>query len=463
MALINLLLKIVGSFLIIVLSLVLIVVLANLGDEPLRPEVSKALVWQLPEHAFDDNGFLIVLGLDAPNDQDAYQAGKKVLEAQLLEYQTAQMTHQEPPIDLPQDSKLHKDWQTTLCDYKKEQNCVEFYLKQDVEQLKSFFESTKKLEERYAAIKGSKHYVEITHPVLNGFYLPDYRYLSYASELNRIKATLEIANGNLANGIALWRENALFSRRLLRESSNLVSRMIAIAFIQKDLRILSELISKYPQLAIQYSESFMPLLTPISTPEYSMKKELIFERNWGIALLSRHTNEILKSTSTDLSFWETKIAGLFQQTNAAVNLFYDWGTIRLQLAESNPQELDETQAKVYAQQIELLGFGVEPFYLKNPIVKTLLLVGEIDLYKGYIERQYDTGGHISLVALQVALAESKAFIPEQINKILPMFINPYTRKPMTFDENSHQIIFEGRQKSSISESPLYKIKIPVSH
>jgi hypothetical protein len=263
----KLLLKIVGSFLIMALSLVLIVVLANLGDEPLRPEVKKALAWQLPDHAFDDNGFLILLGLDAPNDQDAFQTGKKVFEAELLKYQKA---HQEPPIDIPQNSKLHKDWLTTLCDYKKEQNCVNFYLKQNAEQVNSSFESAKKLEERYATIKNSSNFIEIFPPVLNAFSLPNYRYLSYASELKRIKATLEIANGNLANGIAIWRENALFSRRLLRDSSNMLSRMISIAFTQKDLRILSELISKYPQLATEYSESFMPILTPISTPEFTM-------------------------------------------------------------------------------------------------------------------------------------------------------------------------------------------------
>jgi hypothetical protein len=66
------------------------------------------------------------------------------------------------------------------------------------------------------------------------------------------------------------------------------------------------------------------------------------------------------------------------------------------------------------------------------------------------------------VGLQVALAANKTVTPEQINKILPRFINPYTGKPIIFDKTNHQIIFEGRQISSISERPIYKIKIPVS-
>jgi hypothetical protein len=193
-----------------------------------------------------------------------------------------------------------------------------------------------------------------------------------------------------------------------------------------------------------------------------MKKVLIFERNWVLALLERDANKVPESTFTGIGFGVNKAADLLYKPNAARNLFYDWGTLGLQLAESNPQKFDETHTKVYAQQKELLGFGVEPFYLKNPIAKLLLLASDAKLYKGYIERQYDTNGFIRLVGLQVALAANKTVTPEQINKILPRFINPYTGKPIIFDKTNHQIIFEGRQISSISERPIYKIKIPVS-
>lgn len=454
-------LKIIGYFQVVFTALFFIVILVNLSDEPLKPEVKKALAWQLPEQALDNNGYLILLGMDAPTDQDAYQVGKKKLEAELLRYQTTQNTQKEPPsTSEPQDHKLLNELQSNFCDYKKVQNCVDFYLKQNIAHDNALFESSKTLENRYDAIKLNETYIEVTPPLLSAFLLPPYQYLVYASELVRIKVVLDVSAGKLDKGIERWLENVAFSRRLLRESNSLVSRMIAVSLLQRDIRILSELITTYPQLATQYAEQLKANLASISAPEYSMKKVLIFERNWSLPIVGGIKNEDLNDTYTDLSVWRKKVTGLFFQPNAAVNLFYNWGTIRLMLADSDARHLDETKAKIYAQQKELLGFGYEHLYLKNPIAKILLQVSGTELYEGYIERQHDTDGYISLVGLQVALAVDKAITQEQISEILPKFTNPYTGQPMVFDREHNQIIFEGRRQSSVGENNLFKIRLP---
>lgn len=236
--------------------------------------------------------------------------------------------------------------------------------------------------------------------------------------------------------------------------------MIAVSMLQRDIRILSELITTYPRLATQYAEQLKPALASISSPEYNMKKVLIFERNWSLPIVSRIKSEDLNDAYTDSSVLGKKAIDLLFQANAAVNLFYDWGTIRLMLADSDAQHLDETKAKIYAQQKELLGFGYEPFYIKNPIAKILVQLPGSGLYEGYIERQHDTDGYIRLVALQVTLAENKAVTEGQINEVLTKFTNPYTGQPMFFDRERKQIIFEGRQQSSAGENNLYKIKLP---
>lgn len=181
---IKIILKIIGFFLIIIIALFLLVILLNLSDEPLKPEVETALTWQLPEQALDNNGYLILLGMDAPTDQDAYQVGKKKLEAELLSYDTTQKTQKEPPTTSePQNHKLLNDLQSNFCDYKKVPNCVDFYLKQNITHVNALFESSKTLENRYDAIKRNKTYIEVTPPLLSAFLLPPYQYLVYASEL----------------------------------------------------------------------------------------------------------------------------------------------------------------------------------------------------------------------------------------------------------------------------------------
>lgn len=105
---IKIFLSIIGFFLVIVIALFFLVIFLNLSDEPLKPEVKKALAWQLPEQALDNNGYLILLGMDAPTDQDAYQVGKKKLKAELSRYQTTQKTQKSrrPPANLKTTSLL---------------------------------------------------------------------------------------------------------------------------------------------------------------------------------------------------------------------------------------------------------------------------------------------------------------------------------------------------------------------
>jgi hypothetical protein len=67
-------LKIIKPLFAVIIAVLALFIAVNIGDEPLKPEVQQALNWQLPEHALDkDNGWLILLGMDAPEDQDAYE------------------------------------------------------------------------------------------------------------------------------------------------------------------------------------------------------------------------------------------------------------------------------------------------------------------------------------------------------------------------------------------------------
>ena len=52
-------------------------VIINWGDEDLKPEVAQILSWQAPTNALDDNGYLVLLGIEAPLEMDASIIGKR--------------------------------------------------------------------------------------------------------------------------------------------------------------------------------------------------------------------------------------------------------------------------------------------------------------------------------------------------------------------------------------------------
>ena len=112
--------------------------------------------------------------------------------------------------------------------------------------------------------------------------IPKYQLLVQASELTRIRAIAEIAKNRMNIGLQTYVDNAVFSRRLLRESNSLISHMVAVNMMQRDTRILSELMTKYPKIATQYTAE----LAPVSAPEYNLKKGFSPERNMILQMMS---------------------------------------------------------------------------------------------------------------------------------------------------------------------------------
>ncbi len=439
--------------------LTLLFVLINLGDEELRSEVKQVLDWQPPEHALDkDNGFLILLGMDAPAGQDAWQVGKQHLAAEFLRYKITRQTHKEPPNESDQIIRLlDKKWERYRCDYFKEQNCVEFYIKQDAAKLNSFFTAFAPQLQRLETIKRRKYLVETVPPMITAM-LPPYGSLAIPYDINRIKAVRKIANGNLEQGVSIWVENAMFSRRLLKESSSLISRMVAIAIIQRDMRILSELIAKYAEITA-YRKKLLPGLASISGAEFNMVKPLIYERDYALHIVNLIPYEDKGEFFVDYGISRNYVESLIYQPNTTNNLFYDWGTLDAQLAESGPLHLNEAITWLNSKQENLLGFGLRPYYANNPIGKILIQVG--GNHKAYLERQHDTDGFMRLVGLQLELAANQVVSEDGIRQVMQKYTNPYTGKPFDYDPKTKQITFIGRQPSrvNVGESKMYRITL----
>lgn len=450
------------------LALFVSLVLINAFDEDLRPEAQAALNWQSPANMLVDNGFVILLGLDAPINEDALQVGTRRYQEELGRYRTLLKTHVEPTISSePSADKINSPidladakWKIFYCDYEKKQSCVDFYRTLTTQEVALFYASQRPLEARFNAIKQSKHYTEAMPPMISG-YIPKYSNLTAASELARMKAVRLITSGNMDAGVAEFVENATFSRKLMMNANSLVARMIAVAMVQKDMRILSELITQYPAIAVDFNAQWLPITSTISSFEFSFAKPFQHERNMTLQVMYQ-----LKFQVTKKSNWFNKfIAYVIFKQNATVNLFYDWWQVNLDLLQAGPQNQLEAKREIHKQQQALLGFGYAPYYLKNPIGKILVSVATPE-YSNYVERQYDLEGQIQLLALQIAM--SRQYLKDenaesQITSLLDAYPNPYTGKAMRYDRKKHQIVFEGHQVSRANFGKSLTYQFELSH
>ena len=435
-------------------------VMINWGDEELKPEVAQALAWKPIDNAYEDNGYLTLLGIEAPAEMSATQVGTRMLKAELARYVSMQKDHKETPAPEPNPAEVddYIDWADNRCDYQKQANCIDFYLQQGADTLSFVMLSQQRLTARYNEIWGAKSYVEVIPPLVTS-QIPKYSLLTQASELERIQAILDISEGKLEQGVTRFARNASYSRRLLRESNILISHMVAVAMMQRDTRILSELMAKYPKIATQYAAQLAPVLAPISAPEYNLKKAFIYERDMGFQMM----NSLKFITPTELSGDKTNsFLKLYNwlgfQGNATNNALYEQSKWFVKLAEVNTAELDAVKAEIAQNQLNDFEIDYRFFTIKNPIGRILIEVAQPD-YTSYVERQHDLNGYLHMVDFQLSLLAGKVTKKYQIDTIESADL--YIKERMHFDANSGMLTFTGMQPSSINlnKSNIYQVKL----
>lgn len=431
----------------------------NWSDEEIKPELLQALSWKAPTNAFEENGYLILLGIEAPIEMDAREVGKRMLDVELARFANMQKTHKETPAPAENSAEIaaYIDWKEKQCDYQKEPNCVDFYLQNGTDKLALVLLSQERLTARFDTIKQSKNYLEVVAPMVS-VRLPKYQLLMQASELERIRVINDIAANCVDVAVTNYVNNALFSRKLLRESTSLVSHMIAVAMMQRDTRILSELMTLHPKIATQYAAQIAPVLASISAPEFNLKNA--FKQECAMAyqtfdnLHYAAANEFLGSTN----FLKNVLAKIGYKPIATNNAALARCNSRIKVAESNAQTLDAAKANdLKAVQETTDVVNARLFVQKNPIGRILLGVSEPD-FASYVERQHDLDGYLKMVNLQLTV------LVDGTNKHRKTGIelqDPYTQKPMQFDKNTGVLTFTGRQpaNTNVNKSNVYQIKL----
>ena len=436
--------------------LLLTFVIINWGDEELKPEVLQALDWKAPHNAFEDNGYLILLGIEAPAEMSATQVGTRMLKAELARYVSMQKNHKETPAPEPNPAEVddYIDWKDNRCDYQKQENCVDFYLQQGADKLVIMLVAQDRLTTRFEAIKQSKNFAEVMPPMLSAQF-PKFSPLVNASELERIQAILDMSEGKMEQGVTRLIENSAFSRKLLRESNSLVLHMVAVAMMQRDTRVLSELMVKYPKIAMQYATQLAPVLAPISAPEYSFKKAFKAEGNMVLQTWSHlKYASVAEFAGPNLNVFKRFLSSIGFSPQATTNDAYDLAMLNAKLAEANATQLNAIKAEIEERYADTFQMDYTLFTKKNPVGRILNAVA-VPEYANYVERQHDLDGYISIVKLQLNV------LVDGLEADKVALRDPYTQKLMQFDHDSGLLTFTGRQPASanVNKSNIYQVKL----
>lgn len=423
-----------------------IVIVANWNDQPLRPEVEAALNWEAPTQVEDGNGYLLLLGINAKEGVDPMQLGKRKLQANIERFKANTPRTIPALIDEPLDQNevVFTRSVDETCRYSEVDNCVTFYLSRSDTQENAILAKQNTLLKNFAQLSDRTNYVEILLlPAAAD--IPAFAAVGHAAELERMRAIRLIANGHLKTGLAHFLRIATFSQRFFEKSESLISHMIGLAMVQHDLRIADELIRAYPQLLSQ-PEVLQTWLADFSIENMGIARALDFE---GKVML-RRMQEILRLDGELDNRWAKTFVPFLAKPSFSVNLTYDWNQVVPQLLRDRHEPFDRQMQLVRQKKLELLGFGVAPLYLKNPITKILLPLSDTE-HQSYIEKYYDTFAQINMLSLKLAI--SKQGIPTQsmaefVKDQAARFPNPYDGSALGWDAQKQELFVNLRQPSN---------------
>jgi hypothetical protein len=282
--------------------------------------------------------------------------------------------------------------------------------------------------------------------------------LMQAAEMRLMQAVFAMNQGDLQAGADTLMQEIRVHRRLLANSSQLLTKMIAAALLRRDYVVLSNAIEHWPQLARQtvLAEAWQPL----SAQEYGLRREIESNAVWWATL--QYT---LPYVQQNLSWrevteksknheWGLKWLWLHLQYSpqTTVNTIARWASEDAQAVAGDPATMDarhKTYTAKRAAELKQMNSYAPWHFFRNPIGNTLLTIGYVDPFV-YAERIQDLNGTIRLVALQAALRRDgvpPAQIADYVQRAGPNLRNPYDGHPMHWNAARATLSFQGREKS----------------
>lgn len=435
-------------------------------DEGLRPEVQQALSWQVPEHAFDDNGYLILLGMEAPASANAAEVGAATLKRELGRWAEFQATHKSPPLALKTPAPLdtNADGPNMACPYDRERNCVDFYLRQDRKQLDQWVAARATLITRYQDIGKARRYVEVVPP-LTVFEVAPFKSLGEAMEIHRMQAVLAVADGQIDKGLSLLADNAARSRQLMRAASHVVSHAVALAHLQRDVRVLSELLQRDPMLASHPSPHFNTLLEPLTDQAFQLTTALKHERTTQLQLLDSLRHHDIKTLfgpdggrlllGREVPSIRSFVAYSSFLPNATLNEFHALSTDFVALASTDTATLDGVKTQLNNRIEALAPIDHTLITRRNPTGRIMIRAAAID-FSRYVERQHDVNTFIGMVGRQRDAARDPSLTPAAFG-----VTDPYTLTPIPYDNSAGVLSFQGRQPNNVNFEKSSRYQVPL--
>ena len=447
---------------------------ANWSDDALSEAAQQALHYAPPtEQALGGNGYLIVMGLDAPAEGDtvaeAMALGRKRL-AREIERRRWVEAHGDRLEGMPQsiavESAVDAVFPARLRCPEGEADCFTWFVKHGDEVQALVITHQAQLQRLAAAASAP----QFNNPAPSYLLveLPPYARLVRAHELWLAQASLQWMRGQPQRALQIAHQAAQLRSRLASQSNSLIASMIALAMQHRELRWLSDASAHLePQTPMAVHQGVEALL---AIPPGTLYQALEGEKQYMASTLYTSQNE--NGSGLFVDPWDSDPAWWTRALDRAS----DWAYLRHHTLNATARNLQQLQAisalpphqmeAAFSKAIEQQSEGniCAPWKQLRNVTGMCLATETIFTYKGYIQRTADMEGFRRLVGLQHRAATQRVALPD-----MPTWLgqsprdlrNPYTLQPMQWDTATSSLVFEGRERQNHNpnQSPTYRIRL----
>jgi len=423
----------------------------NWFDEDLSPEAKAFLIAPPNPYKPEENLYLALLGFDAEEGASPITAGQAKIGLYEKEIAAVRKDPQHvlrifPDAPWKNKEKLEFQGKVDFCLPLTKSYLADVEIhKADIDRL---LKANRELNRRYANLHGLKGYYETATPsiYLISPYTPSPVRQLYLVNIalrtqSSVRAQRNAAIADLLADIRTWRLE-------LTGSGSLISKMLAVAYLQGDYALLADIIAD-SKLDLEDASPKIQSTLELSEDDWKIGKIVAFEYRisdfmWDELRVTKGKRLLVDSASEE-TWWERsfdRISSLFIKINATQNLQARLATQQQKMADADPAKFFVARDAYQLWLRDNLEFRMH--YIYNPFGKILIGIATSP-YENYYLRAFDGAAFQRLARLGYEIRSRKIE-----DKAIPLFIqkhpewasHPVDGRPFIWDEKKREIVVQ---------------------
>ncbi len=423
-------------------------VIVNLKDDPLSPEVEKLLTTSPPAIDANTNGYFAWIGIQGPENEHPHAWGQRWFKETLQNDKQVRVSMQ--PVPHPLEKEIRQNnVEKTPCD--QVETCLE-NVAAHPEAAREVLSTGK--------ITLDRSNLALLYPVYQEPWRPDFSAVSvlpsYSGKWRALRATrfaLTVAEGRHTEALEQLGWEMAFLKRQLQGSHGLTEKMIGIAYVRNHYLLLSQYMRRHPVETVMHGEQIQAMLAALPDETVSLKPCMQSEKRLVtltiLQLKDRERDAPLSSVLGDLGstadFMSSQLANLLLRHVFLINHTVNENAEKYDAwIRADDQKHDAYRQALADAQKHMPKHETIPFRLRNPVGYVLVNVATPDFGKYYLRRD-DLLALRSAVEFQLNLLRQVVIDGDKIAEILKAkqdnLRHPYSGAAPAWNKDTRQLSY----------------------